>query len=358
LLGRVFLFGAQEPALAIAPVKHATELNPYNSSYFLDLALAYYGIGATSKQREAIERAIAVDPTSADVAWYAANFFLLQGDLTNALLQFAVVIRHDPSMTTSALDLCWRTLHDVSAIEAIIPRDPNVYLQLIKLLTIKGESEAAYHVWTALLQLNQPFDHEQVFFYLDHLLDTGNVARALLVWQQLVSRSTVLHGHASTGNLVVNGAFLEDILNAGFDWRYTVRPGVSVLLDTNQFHSGNRSLMFTYSAPGDDAGIYEYVPVEPNKRYIVSAWVKSEELATANGPFVWVLDAYDHTTYATTEETVGTTVWHRVEHEFQTGPTTKLVAIHFGRNPGNTLIRGRFWVDEVSLLPAPAQASQ
>jgi hypothetical protein len=259
-------------------------------------------------------------------------------------------------MTTLALDLCWRTLHDVSAIEAIIPRDPSVYLQLMKLLASKGESEAAYQVWTALLQLNQPFDSQQAFVYVNHLLGTGDVTRARLVWEQLVSRSAALHGYVSTENLIVNGGFLEDILNAGFDWRYTVRPGVSVLLDTNQFHSGNRSLMITYSGTGDDAGIFEYVPVEPKKRYIVSAWVKSEELAAANGPFVSVLDAYNHTTYAATEETLGTTVWHRVEHEFQTGPSTKLVAVRFGRNPGNTLIRGRFWVGEVSLLPAPVQA--
>ena len=84
----------------------------------------------------------------------------------------------------------------------------------------------------------------------------------------------------------------------------------------------------------------------------VSAWVKSEELVTANGPYLSVSDAYDHNTYATTKKTVGTTVWHRVEHEFQTGPVAKLVVIHFVHDPGSTLIHGRFWVEEVSLRPA------
>src|SRR5664280_1581542 len=63
----------------------------------------------------------------------------------------------------------------------------------------------------------------------------------------------------------------------------------------------------------------------------VSAWVKSEELVTANGPYLSVSDAYDHNTYATTKETVGTTVWHRVE--------PKLCA-HFGVSWRCRLISG------------------
>jgi hypothetical protein len=64
----------------------------------------------------------------------------------------------------------------------------------------------------------------------------------------------------------------------------------------------------------------------------VSAWVKSEELVTANGPYLSVSDAYDHNTYATTKETVGTTVRYRVEHEFQTGPVAKLISCMTGQH--------------------------
>jgi tetratricopeptide (TPR) repeat protein len=357
LLGRYFLIGNQDPELAVAHFQRATELNPYDSSYWLDLALVYYDTGAKSNQQEAILRAIASDPTSPSVAWNAANFFLVQGDVTHALPQFAVVLQHDPSMVTPALDLCWRSLHDLGAIQAIIPPDPDVYLQFIKLMGAKGESEAAYHVWSELLRVNPQFDYRQALFYVDHLLEKGDVARARLVWEQLIARSPALHEYTATDNLVVDGAFSEDILNAGFDWRYSARSGVSVSLDSNQFHVGNRSLMLSYNDAGDDAGIFEYVPVEPNKRYALSAWVKSEELATANGPFLSVTDVFDHTTYATTEETIGTTVWHRVGREFQTGPGAKLVTIHFARDPGNTLIRGRFWVQEVSLLPTAQPAA-
>ena len=60
-------------------------------------------------------------------------------------------------------------------------------------------------------------------------------------------------------------------------------------------------------------------------------------------------DAYNDKPYTLTQETVGTTVWHRLESSFQTGPETELLAIRFTRDPGNTHIKGQFWVDEVRL---------
>jgi len=322
-------------------------LNPYQSAYWLDLALAYYSIGAEYEQQQAILKATSVDPTTPDVAWNAASFFLAQGKVPEALHQFSVVMR-DPDMVTQSLDLCWRFSHDVSAIEAILPPDPDVYLQFVQLLIMKNEWEAAHHVWSALLRLNQGFDYHQALFYVESLLRKHDVAGASEAWKELASRSATLDHYSRTDNLVLNGDFAEKILNAGFDWRYSAQ-GVTVSLDTTEFHSGSRSLLISYTGGGADSGMFQYVPVKPNTQYTVSAWVKSEELQTANGPRISVSDVYDDKLYAVTQETVGTTVWHRLESSFQTVPETELLVIRFTRDPGNTHIKGQFWVDEVSL---------
>jgi hypothetical protein len=349
LLCRFLLFDRQEAAAAVPLCKRATALNPYQSAYWLHLALAYYGTGAEHEQQDAILKAISVDPTTPDVAWEAANFFLVQGKIPEALHQFSVVIRGDPTMATQSLDLCWRTLHDVSAIEAILPPEPEIYLQFLRLLTAKSEWAAAHHIWSALLRLNREFDYHHALFYVDALLQERDVAGADRAWEELASRSVILSRYSQSDNLVLNGDFEEDILNGGFDWHYAVQPGTAVSLDTTQFHSGSRSVLVSYSGIGSDSGFYEYVPVKPNTQYAVSAWVKSEELQTANGPCISVSDAYNDKPYTLTQETVGTTVWHRLESSFQTGPETELLAIRFTRDPGNTHIKGKFWVDEVRL---------
>src|SRR5664280_2207185 len=64
LLCRFLLFDRQEASAAVPLCKRATELDPYQSAYWLHLALAYYRTGAEQQQEEAIFRAVSVDPTT------------------------------------------------------------------------------------------------------------------------------------------------------------------------------------------------------------------------------------------------------------------------------------------------------
>ena len=359
LLCRYLLFDKQDAGAALPRCQRATQLNPYQSTYWLDLALAYYSTGAEYQQEQAILKAISVDPTTPDVAWNAANFFLAQSKVPEALRQFAVVMRSDPDMVRPSLELCWRTLHNVNAIKAILPPDPDAYLQFIRLLATNDQWEGAQQVWSALMLLNQEIDYRQALFYVDGLIQQRDVASAKGAWDQLISHSATLSHYGRTDNLVVNGGYEQGILNAGFDWRYSAQPGSVVSMDNTEFHSGRRSLLISYNGAGGDAGISQYVAVKPNTRYTISAWAKSQKLDSANGPSISVRDAYDGKPYALTQETLDTTAWHHLESDFQTGPETELVTILITRDPGNTHVKGKFWVDDVSLRPTvPSSQSQ
>lgn len=351
LLCRFLLFDKQEAGAALPRCQRATDLNPYNSTYWLDLALAYYSTGAEYQQQQAILRAVSVDPTTPDVAWNAANFFLAQGKVAEALHQFAVVMRSDPSLVRPSLDLCWRTLHDVNAIEAILPPDPYAYLQFIRVLIANDQWEGAHQVWSALLRLNEEIDYRQGLVYVDSLLQQRDIAGAEKAWDQLAAHSATLSHYGRMDRLVVDGGFEEEILNAGFDWRYSAQPGSTVSVDNTEFHSGRRSLLISYNGAGGNAGISQYVVVKPNTEYTISAWTRSQELDSANGPAISVRDAYDGKSFAMTQETLGTVAWHRVESSFQTGPETTLVMLCVARDPADTHIKGRFWVDDVGLQP-------
>jgi hypothetical protein len=97
--------------------------------------------------------------------------------------------------------------------------------------------------------------------------------------------------------------------------------------------------------------MFQYVPVTPGMTYNASAWVKSEELQTANGPRLSVIDGYTDVELAHSEETLGTSSWHRVTTDFTPDPNTHLVRLLFLRNPWQTQIQGRFWIDGLRLTP-------
>jgi tetratricopeptide (TPR) repeat protein len=358
LLCRFLLFDRQEATAAIPHCRRATELDSHNSAFWLDLALGYYSVGAPDLQRQAILSAIAVDPTTPDVAWTAANFFLLQNDIPSALHQFSIVIANDPGKVTPALELCWRAAQNVRTIESILPQDPNAYLQFVLVLVTNHEWEAAGQVWSDLLLLNRGVDYQKAIQYEDALLQHRDVDAADRVWQQLLLTSPSLAGRLRKGDLVVNGGFEQSILNSGFDWRYVKQGGCSVSLDGSEFHSGSQSLSISFNGRNGDSGLFQYVPVTPNTLYTLSAWTKSEGLKSGSGVSIAVSDPYSNTAYGQTPETLGTTRWHRVETNFTTGPDVRLVAIRFQHVHGPLWAEGMFWVDDVSLQPIPQATIQ
>ena len=105
-LGRYFTFVASDPQSAIESFRAATALDPHNARYWFDLAAAYQVTGDTAGQRTALDRALQAEPTAPDVAWEAANFFLINGDKSDtdhALREFHVVIENDPTLVYPAL---------------------------------------------------------------------------------------------------------------------------------------------------------------------------------------------------------------------------------------------------------------
>src|SRR6516165_7988160 len=92
LLGQYYIWDGQDPLAAAAQFQRAVRLNPYESSYWIHLAQSENSLGNTSEQASAIRKAIAVDPTTPDVAWTAASFFLVQGETQEALDQLEVVM--------------------------------------------------------------------------------------------------------------------------------------------------------------------------------------------------------------------------------------------------------------------------
>src|ERR1700678_3260488 len=134
-LGRYFALVARDPGAAIEPYRSAVQLNSHSARYWFDLASAYQVLGDTSNQSVALEHAIAADPTTPDVAWEAANFYLVQGDDQKALREFRVVLQNEPSLANLAIQFCWRINPDVDALlKAVVPARSEAYIAFLNLL--------------------------------------------------------------------------------------------------------------------------------------------------------------------------------------------------------------------------------
>jgi hypothetical protein len=355
-LGRYYDLIARDPAAAVGQYQAAVKLNPHSARYWFDLASAYQVLGDTANQTAALEHAIQADATTPDVAWEAANFYLVQGETEKALREFSVVIANDPSLAGNAMQFCWRIQPDVDALlRDVLPARGEVYLGFLLLLESKHETAGAVKMWNALIATHQPFERRYAFEYIRYLLDNKEADQAVLAWRQTANQFGLSSYLPSSSNLIVNGNFSLDPLNGGFEWQYGKQSGVALTLDPGDFHAGRRSLLITFDGPGiNEAGILQFVAVQPNTTYDFSAYYKNGEMEGAGGPHFTVQDLYTHQVYYESEELKDAGFWKSADGEFTTGPDCKIVVVHIRRLPAGSPIRGKLWVGDFHLTQKPS----
>jgi tetratricopeptide (TPR) repeat protein len=350
-LGRYFLQKQNEPETAAQFFKSATALNPHNASYWLELARTYRRLASSDQQKDALQHAIAADPSTPDVAWDSANFYWALGETDKALQEFRVVLENDPYLGAAATERCWRIKPDVEALlRDVVPRKADAYSTLLDFLISKNEPGAASRVWGQIVQLQHPVETRYVFDYVRYLVNQREVGQARQAWRQAASLCDLSGYQPSPGNLVVNGDFSLPVLNGGFDWLYEKSSDVALALDPTESHVGHRSLSIVFDSRGmEDAGIRQLIPVVPNTEYEFSAYFKSEGLQGAGGPRFLLEDHFTRANYFASEELKDADVWKQVTGTFSTGPDTNLLVLRIQRVPAGNAIRGKLWIGGVHL---------
>jgi tetratricopeptide (TPR) repeat protein len=351
-LGRYYALVARDPAAAIEPYRAAVQLNPHSARYWFDLASAYQVLGDISNQTWALEHAIEADPTTPDVAWEAANFYLVQGENERALREFHVVLENEPSLAGPSIQFCWRINPDVDMLlRDVVPSNSTAYIAFLTLLMTKQETAATAKVWSAMMASPGQFEPRYAYSYIQYLFDHQDVDEARLAWQQAAPRFGLSSYLPTRNNLIVNGDFNLDVLNGGFDWQYEKQPSVALTLDPSDFHSGHRSLLITFDGPAvNDAGIRQFIAVQPKTLYDFSAYYKIGEIQGAGAPHLTIQDAFTRAVLYDSDELKEAGFWKSATGEFTTGDDCKLLVLHIRRLPAGSPIRGKLWVDDFRLV--------
>jgi tetratricopeptide (TPR) repeat protein len=352
-LGRYLAFVGGDSQGAIESYRAAVRLNPYGARYWFDLAAAYQVTGDDGGRRSALERALQAEPTAPDVAWEAANYFLIDGDIDRALREFRVVIENETTLADASLQACWRVRPDADALlKDVVPARTDSLLQFLGLMVSKQDTPGAIKTWERLSDLHEKFETRYLFDYIRYLLQVKRPDAAMSAWEQAAG-SLGLSAHLpSEDNLVVNGDFSLDILNGGFDWTYVNRTGVKPLLDPSDFREGHRSLSLTFEGPGiADAGIQQLIPVRGASSYDFSAYYKSADFEGAGGPQITLRDAYTGALLYASDPLNDADFWKEVHSKVTTPEATTLLMLTIERFPANSPIRGKLWLDDFQLSP-------
>ncbi len=341
-------------ARALEDYRRATELNRFESRYWLDLANLLELTQDHAQAESAVAQALRVDPHTPRTLWRAGNFWLRTAEPQRAFPYFKQALLTEPSLAPALIQTSHNAIGDSEVLlREVIPPRAGYLIHYLKILVRDQQTAAAAPVWRSLIGLGGGFEASQALFYVSHLLEVAQVAEARKAWEDLL-RLRLIPAAAAGDELLYNADLRLPILNGGFDWRAVDVPRVSVTLGLG---SGSQAPAAVIRFSGEDNlnyhHFYQLVPVEPNQRYRFSAWVATDGITTDSGPRLEVFDPFDRQLPpARSLALVGTAERQQLAVEFTTGPRTRLLRVGIARLPSQRFsgqIRGTVQASEFSL---------
>jgi len=335
----------------------AVALNPNRAAWWVELGGAYEWSGRTEEALRALEKARELFPRSPDVNWKVGNFYLRAGRHAEAQKALKRVVRDDPEMGRGVFDLAWRAGYEEEVIlEAVVPDEPSARMAYLNFLVETKRIQAAKKVWAKLMAQGMRVSVQAAFPYLDALIQEGEAEELRQAWRAVEEEEHEARpATTDTENEITNGSFERPIVNGGRDWRVLSADGVRVSLDTSEFFEGRRALRVEFNGKNNLAysHVLQFVPVEPNRSYRLSAYLRAQRITSNSGPRVEIYDHGDRERlFLSTEDIGGTTSWAARTAEFRTGGKTHILVVRLARPASNSLdgrISGTVWIDQVRL---------
>lgn len=363
-LGRLYQYSLTDidPSQAIAELTLAAEESPFNAQPWLDLGAAQEIEGHVDDAEASLRWVDYLAPRLPQFQWAIANFFLLHGNVNEALRHFRIVLAGTPQYDGIIFSTAWKAVGNGDEILAqLIPDNVRPEISYMYYLTSQKKLDDAQKVWARVAASHESYSAQAVGPFINALLGAGKPEEAYRDWLDLQNRGLV-SAPSEPGSLVSDGDFEGEVADFGFGWRISPPPGVYAGLDSTNFHSGGHSLFIRF--PGKENYLFracEDLKVSPKESYRARAFMKTDGITTNSGPRLEVFDPYNQRALdAFSDQLTGTNAaWTLLTLNFTTKPDTDVVVLCITRLPSDkldNLISGNVWVDDVSVVKVEPDA--
>lgn len=327
-------------------------LAPYDYRWWIELGRAREQAEDFAGAEAAFLRAVELAPTYTYPHWQAGNFYLRQGETDKAFAELKKAADNNPIYRQQVFSTIWDYFDkDTARLERLAGDAANVRSDLALFYASKERAEDALRVWNTLT----PDEKKQ------------NESDAKIIAQALFEKKYFRSAVGFTRELGIEAeAEAEKFQNAGFEssigrendtyfsWKVIPTEKVDVRIDPSQKHGGNRSLRIVFNgfAGAQYYQVYQIVAVEPNAKYRLGFWLRTENVKSAGNPLLEIVNANDDRLIKTSEPfPAGTSDWQEVKIEFVAPPNAEGVTVRVARSfCGNQCpLLGTIWLDDFQL---------
>lgn len=333
-------------------LREALKRNPLEQEYWLNLANAFQKKGEYSSAEEALKKAIIISPTGFRSRWIGGNLFLQRGDYAKSIPYFAFILKNYPSQSRAVYEVWERATGDRQFIlERLIPEEALALRQFLLYLYEVGDGQMALRTWEKRVSLGDKPTSQETWQQVDFLISQRLFPEAFQIFRTWQYQEGLLN---SDQNLITNGGFEEKkFLGRGFDWRLDQSPNFNISFDSLVFYEGKQSLQISFLGKEnlDFRHVFQYVPLKPNRDYLLRAFLKTEALTTQSGVKLEII-GLNKTFQKSSSALTGNNEWQELTISFRTPPDLQGGMVRLCRERTekfDRFISGKVWVDNVKL---------
>ncbi|HEY0100923.1 MAG TPA: tetratricopeptide repeat protein [Pyrinomonadaceae bacterium] len=352
-------FLPEELPEAARQYEEAARLSPNDFRFFMELGRVRGLLGDVRGGEEALRRAVELAPTYPEPRWYLGNSLLRQGRTEEAFAELRRAGDASPEkFRPQVLELSWRFYNaDIPSVLGAVGNSAETRGQLMDYLINRKQLDDARQLW-------QGFNADE----RKALRATGEKLMLRLLEAKRFHDMQAMHTELSAIDGTPSDAARERVLNGGFEsavgapgthpfeWQVVPLAGVQMGLDERVRQEGARSLRLAFNAAStiNFRNISQLVAVEPQTRYRLEYYTRTEELKGAATLLVEIVDAAqpDRVIVASEPLRIGTADWQASALDFTTGAQTQALTLRVvsAQCPAATCpIFGKVWYDNFNL---------
>ncbi len=335
-------------------LESAAALNPNDASVWIRLGLDAEAKGDFALAEQRLSQAATVSLLF-QPSWTLANYHFRRGDVEQFWPWVKDALSKSYGDPTPLFRLCWRASNDPDLIlyRGIPARQP-VLSQYLAFLTSEKQLAAVEPVAYKAIQYARREDLPALFAYCDRLIEAGNSATAVGVWNSLSARKLIPYSplDPEQGASLTNGAFSSVPISAGFDWRLPTIPGVYTRTVPV---AGYVRIDFSGRHPETCEPLEQFLPVTPGARYRLRFSYETFEVPPESGLQWRVFDAAGNEELRADSPQLSSDQWTTGSVSFSSPAGRRLVrlVLSYRRTPGTTRFTGSVSIRDVGLERAP-----
>jgi len=326
-----------KPADGLPLFRLAVERNPASPYRWCDYAEALLMAGQPDPARTAMNRALALGPFVGPVGMRGVNFAYRTSDRGLAietgrhLLGITTDYDNEVFSAWSHLEISPRMM-----LQQGIP-DVRAAQSFLRFQVASANVDGAKLAWSWLVKHDGTSD-PLAGAYLNLLTESHDYDSAAHAWQA--------YAGASPG--IANGGFESEPRPLPYDWHFDRVAGLRAERDNSIAAEGRSSLRLTFDGTTNvaDCGVWQRVLLSPG-RYVLNLQARADQLSTDQGVSVAVAGERS-------ERIGGTMAWTGFAVPFTVHGDAQAIDVRMVRQPSlkfDNKIRGRLWIDSVSIRP-------